>query len=146
MVGISKILFTTMAFALVAYWGNRLSLRCLGRRAAPFVVPWWEEACKAGVVLLLSGAPLLAVHLVFGALELTYNLILSRSHGRFLGVLSFGIHGFVGAVSAVAIRQSQSMIATYLIAVAVHSVFNLLVVYIVLPTLGYHPQATLARR
>jgi hypothetical protein len=124
--------------ALGAYVGNRLLFRWLGQGAAIALVPWWEEACKLAAIVALPGAmaPLLPVHVLFGVAEFGYDWWRSRQDGFFLGLLSFVGHGLFGGLAALIAARHGSLWWGYVVAGLAHSLYNLAVLTLVLPTLG----------
>lgn len=119
-----------------AYLGNRALYHTLGRRAAVVAVPWWEEACKLAVSVMMPGLPLAPVHLVFGAVESAYNLLNSPSAGLLLGCVSLVAHGLTGAAAALAAGWGFGLWGIYLVAGLVHVAVNMAVVSMVLPALA----------
>lgn len=132
--------------ACAAYLGNRLLFRLAGRQAAVVAVPWWEEACKFAAAYLVPGIPLLYVHVLFGAVELGYNWRISQSNGLFLGLMSLACHGLVGGVAMLVLGGTGNGWWAYLIAGLTHTLYNLSVLYMVLPTLGADPAAGAQKR
>jgi len=119
-----------------AYFGNRVLMRALGRTATLLAVPWWEEACKATSLLVLPGAVVPLVHLLFGGLEFAYDALRSHTNGLFLGGLSVVSHGLVGSLASLALTRTGSLHWMYLTAGAAHFLLNVGVLRFVLPSLG----------
>jgi len=128
----------TLLTALTAAGGNQILYRLLGRRAVVVLVPWWEEACKLLAILSLPERPILAVHLLFGALELGHATLRRQ---RFLGLISFCIHGLTGGVTAYTAGLTGEMGIALLAAGLLHLFLNWAVVNLVFSTLGMsdHP-------
>jgi hypothetical protein len=135
-----------MGAACAAYCGNRLLYSMIGRQAAVAAVPWWEEACKFAATYVAGGVPMLYVHVLFGALEFGYDLWRSRSNGLFLGVMSFAGHGLFGGLAMLVYNGSGNMLWAYLMAGLAHTVYNLGVLSMVLPSLGASPTGDLEKR
>lgn len=129
------LLTATVGAALVSYLGNRKLFAFFGASAAVTVVPWWEEGCKAVAIVLLPGSTILYVHLVFGALELLYDVVRSRGAALYVGLLSLAVHGLTGGVSAFLWNGGSGLWWAYLASGATHTTVNLLLVSLVLPAL-----------
>ncbi|MEW6032500.1 MAG: hypothetical protein AB1645_06435 [Bacillota bacterium] len=67
------VVVSALAAAGAAYVLNRLSRRLFGGSTVVFVTPGLEESFKTGTALL-AGAPVLATHIAFGAIEALYDL------------------------------------------------------------------------
>lgn len=126
-----------------AYFGNRVLLGAFGRIAMVLAVPWWEEACKTVGFALLPGASVLLIHLLFGCMELTYDVMRSRTNGRFLGALSLVSHGLIGSVAAFGLSYTVSLAWMYAFAGLTHCLLNAATLRFVLPSLGADPQVHL---
>lgn len=119
-------LMLTLAAALgAAYLGNRLLQEVHGDRVLYTVVPWWEEACKTGLSLLL-GAPILPVHIAFGLTEMLYDWLRPTSTGVFVGSLALVGHTGAGLVTWGVASRAPAWLA-YLAAGALHMYWNRLV-------------------
>lgn len=129
------LILATFGAALLSYLGNRRLFQLFGESAAVTVVPWWEEGCKAIAVLLLSGAPVLSVHLLFGSMELLYDVLRGRVEGLYLGLLSLASHGLAGGVAALLAERGSGLFWAYAAAGAAHTLVNVLLVSIILPVL-----------
>lgn len=134
--------------ALGAYVGNRFLFSWLGQGAAIALVPWWEEACKLAAVVALPGAmaPLLAVHVLFGMAEFGYDCWRTRQDGFFLGLLSLVAHGLFGGLAALIAARHGSLWWGYVVAGLAHSLYNVAVLTLVLPTLGTAPMLDADKR
>jgi hypothetical protein len=132
------VVLAVLGAVLGAYVGNRLLFRWFGQRAAIAAVPWWEEACKLVAIVAVPGAlaPVLPVHLLFGMAEFGYDWWRNRQDGFFLGLVTFVGHGLFGGLAAlIAVRQG-SLWGAYVVAGLAHSLYNLAVMTLILPTLG----------
>ncbi len=70
-----------------------------GERALVFGTPLLEELCKTGAALLM-GAPVLAVHFLFGTVEALVDLLPAGRRGSLrAGAVSLLGHLFFGAVT-----------------------------------------------
>jgi hypothetical protein len=81
------ILTSALAAAIAAYIFNRVSRRLAGRTTVVFIAPGLEESFKTGAALL-TGAPVLVTHIVFGAIEAVYDLVAPPPGGRAAGALA----------------------------------------------------------
>ncbi len=127
----------TVLVAILAGAGNLVLYRWKRNKAVVTLVPWWEEFCKLLAVLSLSGQPILPVHIVFGSLELGHAAWQGQ---RFLGLISFCIHGLTGGVAAYLAGAAGNVRGGLLFAVlgaaTLHVLLNGAVVGLVFPTLG----------
>ena len=144
----STLLITVGSFgaAISAYFGNRLLCAKFGRKVASALVPWWEEACKMSVVLLVPGNPLLGVHLIFGGLEWAYDLLQGREEGHLLGWLAWSGHLITGAVAALGVTYGAKLWAAYLLASATHWLFQFTVLQVVFLVRSSKPTPQVSRR
>ncbi len=125
----------TFGAAVMSYIGNRKLFQLFGESAAVTAVPWWEEGCKAVAVALIPGSPVLGVHLLFGSMELLYDLLRSRAEGLYLGLLSLAAHGLAGGIAALLVGRGSGLFWAYAAAGAAHALLNVLLVSIILPVL-----------
>lgn len=123
----------------LAYLGNQAGLRLLGPVSVFTLTPWWEEACKMAVLLVLPGVVPLAVHALFGATEAIYTWRRSHDNGLFLGLMSFAGHGLFGGVFMLVAQGLGSLGPAYVLASLVHMLYNVIVLHMVLPSLGANP-------
>lgn len=128
--------WSALVAAAAAFLGNRWFFYLFGRAAAVFVVPWWEEACKALAALYLPGALPVALHVGFGMVEFIYTAWRSENDGAFLGLLALSGHGLFGGLYVLTAGQTGSWWTGYLVAGVSHTLFNFAVVRLVLPSLG----------
>lgn len=140
------LLMATLAAAAAAFAGNRWTYRRFGTGAAITAVPLWEESLKFLVALLLPTVTLLFVHGLFGLVELAYDWWRVEPEARFLGLLSFAVHGLVGSFALLALDGGLGWGGAYAIAVAAHAALNVTVLYVVLPALGAGAAATSGKR
>jgi hypothetical protein len=134
-----RLLLCVAGAAGTAYAGNRLAFEGLGGVAAVSVVPWWEEACKLAAWLLVPRVPMLYVHLLFGAAEFGHDCLSGREDAWFFALLTLSGHGLFGSLAMLAQQWSGSLWWAYAAAGAAHTLYNLAVLYLVLPTLGARP-------
>lgn len=128
----------TLLAALAAWIGNQWLYRRMGRGAIIALVPWWEEICKGLAIGLLGGRGALALHLLFGLVEFGYSALRGE---RFLGLAGFAIHGLVGGLTGLA-AHPLSPGPAILLAGIIHTLANMAVLFLVLPTLGLVPKGT----
>ncbi|MFZ5822743.1 MAG: hypothetical protein ACOY94_00125 [Bacillota bacterium] len=132
----TSLILAVLLAATAAFLGNRRLIFRKSRWALVAIVPFWEETCKAMAVWALPDRPVLAVHLLFGLLELAYSAWRGE---RFLGLVGLTIHGLVGGGAAWLVGygpQSYSLGAVTLGAALLHMLLNLAVLGLVFPTLG----------
>ncbi len=125
-----------MVAASVAGLGNRALFGRSGRGAIFVGIPWWEETCKLGAILVAPELPVLSVHVLFGLLECIENLRHTRPDGVFLGVLALSGHGLAGGVAALALQHLGGLGWAYAAAGVIHMIHSLVLIRLVLPTLG----------
>jgi len=146
MIYLLTLLATTAAASLAAYAGNRLAFRLMGCRATITVVPWWEEGCKFAAILYLPDTRIFTVHFLFGVAEFAHDVRRGESDGLFFPLLTLCGHGLFGSLALLAANTTGRIWWAYLAAAAAHALFNMAVVYAVLPTLGTGPYVRAGRR
>ena len=129
------VLLSALAAALAAYVFNRISRLLAGRTTVIFIAPGFEESFKTGAALL-TGAPVLVTHLVFGVIEALYDLTVPHPYrsgkaprGRRTGaaVTSLGAHTLFGAVTLVVANLTYSWPVGVVAAYGLHVGWNALV-------------------
>lgn len=99
-----RVVVAAAAAAGLAYLFNRLARAPLGRVSIVVLAPGLEETFKTGAALL-AGAPVLATHVAFGAIEAGYDLLVTVSPRENLGrrvaaaVAGLGGHALFGALT-----------------------------------------------
>lgn len=131
-----SLILAVLLAATAAYLGNRLLFALQNQRALITLVPLWEEICKGLAVGALPGQPVLAIHLLFGLLELGYSAWRGE---RFLGLVGLTIHGLAGGVGAWLVVNGPApyrLVLAVLGATLLHMLLNRVVLGLVFPTLG----------
>lgn len=75
----TKIAVTIAVLALI-WWLNRLIVKLAGQAALITFVPLIEETGKT-ITALLTGVPIMAVHMVFGGVEGVSDIITGTKRG-----------------------------------------------------------------
>lgn len=131
-----RLILAALLAATAAFLGNRCFYALRNRWVLVTLVPLGEESCKGLAIWALPDRPVLAIHLLFGLLELAYSAWRGE---RFLGLVGLTIHGLVGGAAAWVAGngpEPYSLIAVTLGAALLHMLLNLAVLGLVLPTLG----------
>ncbi len=105
-----------------------------GPRLAFLLGPGVEEAAKTGFALAL-GAPVVAVHLGFGAAEAVYDASGRRASwsgpGLAAGAMSVVSHAAFGVVTQVILALARQPLLAVLGAAVVHALWNVAIVALV---------------
>lgn len=107
--------------------------RAVSKNARPgallaFVLgPLVEEAAKTGFALAVA-APLVVVHIGFGAAEAAYDAAGRRASGIAAGAMSLVSHGVFGVVTQQVLTITRQPLAAVLAAAVLHAVWNLVIV------------------
>jgi len=110
-----------LAASAGAFFANRRFVRTGGNRALWLAAPALEEALKSGIAFA-AGAPLIAAHFVFGAVEGVYEAS-GRRPSPTAALLSVVTHTFFGLLTVLFAARSGPAAAVAAVA-AIHALFN----------------------
>lgn len=115
--------------SLIAYAINTMLMKAEGNRILPYLVPVVEETCKTLSAVWL-GAPVLFVHLFFGAAEGLFDLLTVDPGGWLPALSSLITHGMLGTLTTWGIHK-EGLPFGLLTGIVAHVIWNNLIIRLV---------------